>query len=319
MANDNQAKRKIAEAIDILGQFALPRAQINERTAYCLLALLNITPGRTWCKSESPLVGITPMMDFAREYYGKKYAPNTRETFRRFSMHQMVQAGIALYNPDKPDRPTNSPKAVYQISPAAIAVIKSYGTGEWDGNLASFKSAASTLSAQYAKERQMDMVQVKVRRGLRVALSPGKHNELIRAIIEDMAPRFIPGATLVYIGDTGEKWGFFDGELAARLGFNIEEHGKMPDVILWQEEKNWLVLVESVTSHGPVDAKRQIELTNLFASSPIDKVFISAFPDKRTFARFAPDVAWETEVWVADNPTHMVHFNGDKFLGPYKA
>ena len=319
MANDNQAKRRIAEAIDILGQFALPRAQINERTAYCLLALLNITPGRTWYKSESPLVGITPMMDFAREHYGKKYAPNTRETFRRFSMHQMVQAGIALYNPDKPDRPTNSPKAVYQISPAAIAVIRSYGTREWDGNLAAFKSAASTLSAQYAKERQMDMVQVKVRRGLRVTLSPGKHNELIRAIIKDMAPRFIPGAMLVYIGDTGEKWGFFDDELAARLGFNIEEHGKMPDVILWQEEKNWLVLIESVTSHGPVDAKRQIELTGLFASSPTDKVFISAFPDKRTFARFASDVAWETEVWVSDNPTHMVHFNGDKFLGPYKA
>jgi len=319
MANDNQAKRRIDEAIDILGQFALPRAQINERTAYCLLALLNITPGKSWCKSESPLVGITPMMDFAREHYGKKYAPNTRETFRRFSMHQMVQAGIALYNPDKPDRPTNSPKAVYQISPAAIAVIRSYGAREWDGNLAAFKSAASTLSAQYAKERQMDMVQVKVRSGLRVTLSPGKHNELIRAIIEDMAPRFIPGAMLVYIGDTGEKWGFFDDELAVRLGFNIEEHGKMPDVILWQEEKNWLVLIESVTSHGPVDAKRQIELTGLFASSPTDKVFISAFPDKRTFARFAPDVAWETEVWVADNPTHMVHFNGDKFLGPYKA
>ena len=318
MANDNQAIRRIDEAIDILSQFGLPRAQINERTAYCLLALLNITPGRLWSQSESPLVGITPMMDFAREHYGKNYAPNTRETFRRFSMHQMVQAGIALYNPDKPDRPTNSPKAVYQISPAAVAVIKSYGTQEWVGNLAGFKSVASTLSAQYAKERQMGMVQVKVRRGLRVPLSPGKHNELIRAIIEDMAPRFIPGAMLVYIGDTDEKWGFFDGELAARLGIHIEEHGKMPDVILWQEEKNWLVLAESVTSHGPVDAKRQIELTNLFASSPIDKVFISAFPDKQTFARFAPDVAWETEVWDADNPTHMVHFNGDKFLGPYK-
>jgi type II restriction enzyme len=92
----------------------------------------------------------------------------------------------------------------------------------------------------------------------------------------------------------------------------------MPDVILWQEEKNWLVLVESVTSHGPVDSKRYIELSELFASVHADKVFISAFPDKRTFARFAPDVAWETEVWVSDNPTHMVHFNGDKFIGPYK-
>ena len=318
MRTDNQVEKRIVEAIDILWQFGLPCAQINERTAYCLLALLNITPDKAWGEAGSPLVGITPMMDFAREYYGKDYAPNTRETFRRFSMHQMVQAGIALYNPDMPDRPTNSPKAVYQISPAALDVIKTYGSRDWTGKLSAFKSMASTLTAQYAKERLMDMVKVKIRKDLQVSLSPGKHNELIRAIIEDMAPRFIPGSTLVYIGDTGEKWGFFDDALSARLGFSVEVHGKMPDVILWQEEKNWLVLVESVTSHGPVDSKRYIELSELFSSVHADKVFISAFPDKRTFARFAPDVAWETEVWVADNPTHMVHFNGDKFLGPYK-
>lgn len=318
MRTDNQTEKRIVEAIDILGQFGLPRAQINERTAYCLLALLNITPDKAWGEAGSPLVGITPMMDFAREYYGKDYAPNTRETFRRFSMHQMVQAGIALYNPDMPDRPTNSPKAVYQISPAAFDVIKAYGSRDWTGKLAAFKSMASTLTAQYAKERLMDMVKVKIRKDLQVSLSPGKHNELIRAIIEDMVPRFIPGSTLVYIGDTGEKWGFFDDVLSARLGFSVEVHGKMPDVILWQEEKNWLVLVESVTSHGPVDSKRYIELSELFSSVHADKVFISAFPDKRTFARFASDVAWETEVWVSDNPTHMVHFNGDKFIGPYK-
>ena len=318
MRTNNQVEKRIVEAIDILGQFGLPRAQINERTAYCLLALLNITPDKAWGEAGSPLVGITPMMDFAREYYGKDYAPNTRETFRRFSMHQMVQAGIALYNPDMPDRPTNSPKAVYQISPAALDVIKAYGSRDWTGKLSAFKSMASTLTAQYAKERLMDMVKVKIRKDLQVSLSPGKHNELIRAIIEDMAPRFIPDSTLVYIGDTGEKWGFFDDALSARLGFSVEVHGKMPDVILWQEEKNWLVLVESVTSHGPVDSKRYIELSELFSSVHADKVFISAFPDKRTFARFASDVAWETEVWVSDNPTHMVHFNGDKFIGPYK-
>ena len=256
-------------------------------------------------------------MAFARSNYAADYAPNTRETFRRFSMHQMVQAGIALYNPDKPDRPTNSPKAVYQISPAALQVVKAYKTRTWARKLAAFKKNVATLVEQYAKERQMDMVQVRVRDGQSVMLSPGAHNELIRAIVEDMAPRFMPGATLVYIGDTGDKWGFFDKELAAQLGLNVEEHGKMPDVVLWQEANNWLVLVESVTTHGPVDSKRRIELRKLFASASADMVYISAFPDKRTFARYAPDVAWETDVWVADNPTHMVHFNGSRFLGPY--
>ena len=318
MANKKNAKpSKVREAIDVLAQFGLPRAQLNERTAYCLLALLNLTKGKQWSKATDPLVGITPMMDFARNNYGADYAPNTRETFRRFSMHQMVQAGIALYNPDMPDRPTNSPKAVYQISPAALQVVKAYKTRTWSRKLAAFKKSVSTLVEQYAQERQMDMVQVRVRDGQAISLSPGKHNDLIRLIIEDMAPRFMPGATLVYIGDTGDKWGFFDKELAAQLGLNVEEHGKMPDVVLWYEAQKWLVLVESVTSHGPVDSKRQIELKTLFASASADTVYISAFPDKRTFARFASDVAWETEVWVADNPTHMVHFNGSRFLGPY--
>ena len=320
MANEDKKKvkpSKVGEAIDVLLQFGLPRAQLNDRTAYCLLALLNLTEETPWSKAADPLVGITPMMDFARSNYAAEYAPNTRETFRRFSMHQMVQAGIALYNPDKPDRPTNSPKAVYQISPAALQVVKAYKTRTWRRKLAAFKKSVSTLVEQYAQERQMDMVQVRVRDGLAVSLSPGKHNELIRLIIEDMAPRFMPGATLVYIGDTGDKWGFFDKELAAQLGLIVEEHGKMPDVVLWYEDKNWLVLVESVTSHGPVDSKRHIELKTLFASTSADSVYISAFPDKRTFARFASDVAWETEVWVADNPPHMVHFNGSRFLGPY--
>ena len=318
MANKKNAKpSKVREAIDVLAQFGLPRAQLNERTAYCLLALLNLTEEKQWTKATDPLVGITPMMDFARNNYGADYAPNTRETFRRFSMHQMVQAGIALYNPDMPDRPTNSPKAVYQISPAALQVVKAYKTRTWSRKLAAFKKSVSTLVEQYAQERQMDMVQVRVRDGQAVSLSPGKHNDLIRLIIEDMAPRFLPGATLVYIGDTGDKWGFFDKELAAQLGLNVEEHGKMPDVVLWYGAKNWLVLVESVTSHGPVDSKRHIELKTLFASASADTVYISAFPDKRTFAHFASDVAWETEVWVADNPTHMVHFNGSHFLGPY--
>lgn len=232
MENEAQRRqRKITEAIDILSQFGLPRDQQNERTAYCLLALLNVTSEKEWKNAETPLVGITPMMEFAHDYYGKDYAPNTRETFRRFSTHQMVQAGIVLYNPDKPDRPTNSPKAVYQISPAALKIIKAYKTPEWEKLLSEFKEKQSTLVEQYAKERDMDKVNVTVREGMQIQLSPGKHNELIQAIIEEMAPRFLPGATLVYIGDTGDKWGFYDQELAGELLFNVQAHGKMPDVI----------------------------------------------------------------------------------------
>ncbi len=230
---------------------------------------------------------------------------------------RMVQAGIVLYNPDKPDRAVNSPNAVYQISPKALGVIKAYKSSAFDSLLADFIKNQSTLSAQYAHEREMNMVSVKIKEGHHIQISPGKHSELIRDIIEQMAPRFLPNSTLIYVGDTGEKWGYYDQELAGNLLFNVQQHGKMPDVILYVEDKKWLVLVESVTSHGPVDSKRYIELENLFENVTADKVYISAFPDKKTFTHYAQEIAWETEAWIADNPTHMIHFNGDKFIGPH--
>ena len=310
--------KKLEEAIEILKKFGMPSEQQNERTAYCLLSLLNVTPEKAWKNAENPLVGITPMMTFAKEYYNKIYAPNSRETFRRFSTHQLVQAGIVLYNPDKPNRPVNSPKAVYQISPAALKVIKTFGTSDFEPLLSDFIQNQSTLAAQYAHEREMNMVSVKIKKNHMIQISPGKHSELIRDIIEQLAPRFLPNSTLIYVGDTGEKWGYYDQELAGNLLFNVQEHGKMPDVILYVEGKKWLVLIEAVTSHGPVDSKRYIELEELFSNVNVDKVYISAFPDKKTFMHYVQDIAWETEAWIADNPTHMIHFNGDKFLGPHK-
>lgn len=316
MKLEKRIRQKIQEAIDVLSLFGMPSAQQNERTAYCLLALLNLTPEKKWTDAENPLVGITPMMTFAKDHYNKEYAPNTRETFRRFSTHQMVQAGIALYNPDKPDRAVNSPNAVYQISPEALKVIKAYKTKAFNTLLEDFIKNQSTLSAQYAHEREMNMVPVKIRKNHRIQLSPGKHSELIRDIIEQMSPRFLKDSTLVYVGDTGEKWGYYDGKLAENLSFDLQQHGKMPDVILYIEDKKWLVLIESVISHGPVDSKRHIELENLFKNVQAAKIYISAFPDKKTFMHYAQEIAWETEAWIADSPTHMIHFNGDKFLGP---
>lgn len=318
MKIEEQIKNKINEAIDILNKFGMPVAQQNERTAYCLLSMLNMTPEKDWIHAESPLIGITPMMAFAREYYKKEYAPNTRETFRRFSTHQLVQAGIAVYNPDQPDRAVNSPNAVYQISPAALQVVQAYKTDSFDTLLSDFKARQSTLTDQYAHEREKSLVPVKIKENHIIQLSPGKHSQLIQNIIEQMAPRFLPNSILIYVGDTEKKWGYYDQELAGNLLFNVQKQGKMPDVILYVEDKQWLVLVEAVTSHGPVDSKRYIELEKLFENVTAGKVYISAFPDKKTFIHYAQDIAWETEAWISDNPSHMIHFNGDRFIGPYR-
>ena len=307
----------IEAAHQIIIALGLPRAQQNERSALCLLALLNLTPGKAWADAENPLVGITPIMDWAREHYGKEYAPNTRETVRRQTMHQFCDAGISLYNPDKPDRPVNSPKAVYQIEPAALTLLRTFGTDAWHDALTAYLAERETLVARYAKEREQNRIPVEIAPGKEITLSPGEHSELIRAIIEDFAPRFAPGAVLVYAGDTGDKWGYFDAPLLASLGVDVDSHGKMPDVVLHYTERNWLLLVESVTSHGPVDGKRHAELAKLFAGSSAGLVYVTAFPNRSIMGRYLGEIAWETEVWVADAPSHLIHFNGVRFLGPY--
>ncbi|MDD2694406.1 MAG: BsuBI/PstI family type II restriction endonuclease [Anaerolineales bacterium] len=307
----------IEAAKHIIISLGLPRAQQNERSALCLLALLNLTPGKPWFDAENPFMGITPIMDWAREHYQRDYAPNTRETVRRQTMHQFCDAGIALYNPDKPDRPVNSPKAVYQIEPTMLALLRTFGTPQWHDNLTSYLSERETLIARYAKERDQNRIPVEIAPGKRITLSPGEHSELIKAIIEDFAPRFAPGSMLVYTGDTGDKCGYFDAALLARLGVNVDIHGKMPDVVIYYVKKNWLLLVESVTSHGPVDGKRHTELTELFEGSSAGLIYVTAFPNRSTMGRYISEIAWETEVWVADAPSHLIHFNGERFLGPY--
>ncbi len=310
--------KHVDEALNILAALGMPREQRNERSALCLLALLNLTPKKKWAQCENPLIGITPMMEFSRDHYGKDYAPNTRETFRRQTIHQFVSAGLAAYNPDVPERPVNSPKAVYQIGPDALVLLRVFGSNKWKEALEAYLAANESLSARYAKARTLNQIPVVIAPGKGIRLTPGAHSELIKAIIEEFGPRFVPGAHLVYAGDTGDKWGYFDKRLLDKLGVSLDTHGKMPDVVLYCPKRKWLLLVESVTSHGPVDGKRHEELAQLFAGSSAGLVYVTAFPSRSAMARHLASIAWETEVWCADAPSHLIHFNGERFLGPYE-
>jgi hypothetical protein len=120
-----------------------------------------------------------------------------------------------------------------------------------------------------------------------------------------------------HCGQWINRMGYFEESLLVKLGVEVETHGKMPDVVLHYPDRNWLLLVESVTSHGPVDGKRHAELAKLFAKSKAGLVYVTAFPNRSVMSRYLGEIAWETEVWVADAPSHLIHFNGERFLGPY--
>jgi hypothetical protein len=312
-----QAKKKIEQAIDVLKALGLPRPQQNERSALTLLALLDLKPADPWSAATDPLRGVTQMMEFFAQHYGRRYAPNSRETVRRQTIHQFRDAGLILENPDNPMRPANSGQTVYQIEPAALQVLRAYGTEAWIPQLKVHLSDVETLSQRYAQHREMQKIALVIAPDHVIALSPGGQNVLVEKIITEFCPRFTPGGKLIYIGDTAEKFAYFDVDFLAGLGVSIEPHGKMPDVVVHYAEKDWLVLIEAVTSHGPVSPKRHIELQELFGKAQVGLVFVTAFLTRKEMVRFLGEIAWETEVWVAEAPTHMIHFNGERFLGPY--
>lgn len=312
--SEKNIKEKIEQALEILKLLGLPKQQQNDRSALTLLALLGLKPHENWTNAQAPLMGITPIMDFIRDHYDKEYAPNTRETIRRQTMHQFVDAGIAVPNPDRPNRPVNSPKWCYQIAPNALELIRLFNAKSWNDRLSAYLNQRATLAERYAKERDMRMIPLKINGHIKLTLTPGKDSKLIKEIITKFGPLYAPGAEVLYVGDTGSKMGHFDEETFKNLGLTFDSHGKFPDVVLYLREKNWLLLIESVTSHGPVDAKHHSELASLFAKSTAGIVYVAAFPDRQTMAKYLGDISWETEVWVADAPTHLIHFNGERFL-----
>ncbi len=307
----------VEEAKEILKALGMPPAQHNEMSGLTLLALCGMTATKPWSEATRKRCTVTKgIMDYVREQYGADYAPNTRETFRRQVLHQFCQRKIADYNPFEPSLPTNSPRAHYAISEAALAMIRLYGSEAWTRVVAEFHSVQRVELDLYVRSRERHMVSVKLPNGRDVTLSPGKHNVVQKAILETFAPRFCPGAQLLYLGDTAKKDVFTDEAALRRLGISINEHGKLPDVLLYDAERNWLFLVEAVTSHGPMSRSRVLFLQDMLKAGSAKPVYVTAFPDFQEFRKHVKDIAWETEVWLCEAPEHMIHFNGDRFLGP---
>ncbi len=316
---------KIDEAEMILAALGLPTRQQNERSALTLLALCNLKEADPWSEAKQVSMSVVGnknnpkyegIMRFIAEHYGKRYAENSRETIRRQTLHQFVQARVVDQNPENPGLPTNSKDNHYRLTSEALKVIHSYGTGKWEKELEDFKNKFGTLREKYSQKRKFEMLSLKLADGAELNFSPGKHNEIQIAVIKQFAPRFAPGSALLYVGDTANKDLYRDIEGLKRLSIPFDEHNKLPDIVLYDKDRKWIFLIEVVTSHGPVSPKRVIELEALLKNCKAGKVYVTAFPDFKEFKKHTDDIAWDTEVWLAEIPDHMIHFNGNRFVGP---
>lgn len=310
-------KRRLDETQDALRQLCFGGRQANEVAAYTLLACLGLEATEPWSSAAAPLIGITPCIQFIKSAYGIAYAPNTRETIRDEAVKYFVADGLLLRNPDEPNRPTNSGRTVYQIEPAALRLLRTYGTLEWPNALTDYQRLKHGIRESAERQRNIARIPVRLPSGGEITLSPGGQNPLIKSVIEEFCARFVPGGTVLYVGDAEGK--FLNYERAALAALNIEVAApeKMPDVVVHDQRRGWLVLVEAVTSAGPVDAKRRQELRALFANATAGLVFVTAFATREVMRSFLSSISWETEVWIASDPDHLIHFNGERYLGPY--
>jgi len=308
---------KLRGAIEILRTLGFTARQCNELAGYTLLALLDLKPSHPWSAAAGPLRGITPIIDFVADAYGLRYAPNTRETIRDEAVKYFVDAGMLIRNPDDSIRPTNSGKTVYQIEPTALELFRAFGTLEWSDKLKLYLTAREQIRKELVRGRKLTRIPVRLPSGETFTISPGGQNPLIKTVVENFCPCFAPGGTVVYVGDAEDKFLHLDVDYLRRLGIVIPAAAKMPDVVVHDVRRNWLLLIEAVTLAGPVDRKRRKELKDLFSGGRAGLVFVTAFSTRDTMRTFLTQISWETEVWIAEDPEHLIHFNGERFLGPY--
>lgn len=302
---------KIEEARTFLKKLQVPVRQQSDICCLTLLAMANVKENDSWQNATNNWIRIHDVIAYIKYNYDIEYAENSRETFRKQAMHHFRNAAFIEDN----GKATNSPNYQYRLTDEMLSLFQSYKTKNWSRTKQYFLDSHETLVDIYASKKAMRKMPVRIN-GKDFTFSPGKHNELQKAIIEEFAPRFAPDSECLYVGDTTEKDLVKNVDKLQKLGFTITLHDKMPDVVLFCEEKNWLYFIESVTSVGPMDPKRIKEIEEMTKNVNTGKIYVTAFLDFKTFKKFSESLAWETEAWIANMPDHMIHLNGDKFLGP---
>ncbi|WP_075565323.1 BsuBI/PstI family type II restriction endonuclease [Ihuprevotella massiliensis] len=308
---------KISSVKHILRAIGMPTAQQSDLCALTVLAMANLKEVDSFASATNDWIRIHDVIAFVNANYNVSYAENSRETFRKQAMHHFRTAALIEDN----GKATNSPNYRYRLTAEFLSVLKAprdYNcniVGETDASIKSFLYKHERLKDIYASKKEVKKMPVKINHQ-DFTFSPGSHNELQKAIIEEFAPRFAPNSECLYVGETTQKDLVKNVEKLAELGFEITMHNKMPDVVLYRSDKDWIYFIEAVDSVGPMSPARVRDIEIMTQHVKSGRIYITAFLDFAKYKRFSGQLAWETEVWIADMPDHMIHLNGDKFMGP---
>ena len=313
-------KKIINEALDILESVGIPLHMKTERglekMAVCFLAVSGVTKHWSGAKNATNLKS-REIINFVNQHFEENISSGSYDDIRRKDLNLLVIADIVINSGVGRGSATNDPTRGYALHPEFRELIINYKTDKWSKTLRVFKSKHSNLSQILARKRKIAQIPVTLASGKALELSLGAHNVLQKAIIEDFLPRFGGGASVLYVGDTADKFLHLEKDDLGKLGFFELSHEVLPDVVAYSGKHNWLYLIEAVYSSGPMSETRVLGLKKALKDCTAELIFVTAFLTRSDFRKWQMEIAWETEVWTADHPDHLVHFNGDKFLGPY--
>lgn len=312
-------QKTINEALDILESVGIPMTKTErglERMAVCFLAVAGVT--KDWSKAkENANLKSRDIINLVNKNFEEKISSGSYDDIRRKDLKLLVLADIIVNSGVNKGSATNDPTRGYALHPDFKQLIVSYKTPDWTKNLKAFNKNKPSLAEILSRKRDLEKIPVKLPNGKPIELSLGEHNVLQKALIEEFLPRFGSDCAVLYIGDTSNKTLHIELEELKKLNFFELSHDELPDIISYSKKNNWLYLIEAVHSSGPMSETRVLELKKMLKDCKAELIFVTGFLTRPDFRKWMLDVAWETEVWIADNPDHLVHFNGHKFLGAY--
>jgi type II restriction enzyme len=318
-----QIQKLINTTLYILDKFGIPTETTPrrlERMAISFLACGDIKKITDFKNikdiNDSYSLKTREVISYVNENFNENISSGSYDDIRRKDLKLLTVSGIVLHS--SPNAATNDSTRGYSINPLYAGLIKIFGNKDWERIVISKLKGVEPLNQKLKRQRDLRKVNVTLPSGGKIEFSAGEHNDLQKAIIEDFLPRYGYDAEVLYVGDTSDKYLHLEKEKLEELNFFEISHEELPDVITYSKEKNWIYLIEAVHSSGSISEVRLLQLQKLTKNCTADIVYVTAFLNRPKFRKFMTEIAWETEVWIADNPDHMVHFNGDKFFGPYK-
>ena len=324
----NALDEKVEQATAILRNAGIPVRDMTkrrrERVAKALLAVAQLTPESEWADSKSFSDGSSQPLSSRQilrhwnEHLGETIADSSYDDIRRRDLIYLVEGGLVEASAANPEAAINDGTRGFALTREGLALLRSFGDDSWEKQLNEFRRSGPAIRDRLARAREFNLVPVTLPDGSEYRLSPGVHNKIQKAVIEEFLPRFSRGAHILYLGDTRKRIIHFERSVLKSIGIPNLEAGTLPDIVAFEEERNWLFLIEAVHSSNPINALRHLALRKLTKNVRCDCLFVSAFATAGSFGKFSKHISWETEVWIADQPDHLVHYDGTHYLAPYK-